>query len=110
MSDPDFNNSRGEEIGEEDRLLAVLAYVPFLCLIPFLRADRSAFVTGHVQIGLILFVAEIFAVILRFLPVVWDVVIFVCVILALVGIFHVVRGRKFSLPMISDWLGNRNRT
>ena len=99
---------KDQEIGEEDKLLAVLAYVPFLCLIPFVRPDRGAFVTGHVQIGLILFVAEIFAVILRYLPVVWDVVIFVCVILALVGIFRVARGRAFSLPVISEWLQRKN--
>ncbi|MDD5088560.1 MAG: hypothetical protein PHI18_07165 [bacterium] len=105
MSDPvQPIDPKDEEIGEEDKLLAVLAYVPFLCLIPFVRPDRSVFVTRHVQIGLMLFVAEIFAVILRYLPVVWDVVIFVCVLLALVGIFHVVRGRTFTLPVISDWL------
>ncbi|MBU0508504.1 hypothetical protein KKH27_06695 [bacterium] len=93
------------EIPEEDKLLAVLAYVPVLCLIPFVRTDRSPFVTGHIRLGILLFVAEVFALILRYLPAVWDVVIFICVIIALVGIVHVVRGQTFSLPFVSEWFG-----
>jgi uncharacterized membrane protein len=90
------------DIPEDDRLLAILAYVPLLCLIPFMKTDRSDFVTGHVRLGVTLFVIEVFALILRYLRVVWDVIILLCVIAALAGIVNVVRGRKFSIPYISD--------
>jgi len=98
-SEPDFS--------EDEKLMAILAYVPLLCLIPFTRPERSSFVSGHVRIGLILFVVEIFAVILRYLPAVWDVIIFLCVVAALAGIYHVVRGLPFSIPYLSELLANK---
>jgi len=105
-----FSSSHKEpepEILEEDKMLAIMAYVPFLCLVPFLRRDRSSFVSSHVYLGMSLFVIEIFAVILRFLPAVWDLILFLCVVGAIAGILHVVRGRPFTLPYLSDWLTRR---
>jgi uncharacterized membrane protein len=90
------------DINEDEKLLAILAYVPVLCLLPFMRPDRSEFVSGHVRLGMTLFVIEIFALILRYLRVIWDVVILLCIIGAIAGILHVVKGRNFSLPYLSD--------
>jgi hypothetical protein len=96
-----------EEVSEDEKLLAILAYVPVLCLIPFTRTDRTEFVGGHVRLGMTLFVIEIFALILRYLRVVWDLVILLCIIGALAGIVHVVRGRRFFLPYLSDLLSRK---
>ena len=95
------------EVTEDEKLMAILAYVPVLCLIPFTRPDRSEFVSGHVRLGVTLFVIEIFALILRYLRVVWDLVILLCIIGALAGIFHVVRGRQFFLPYLSNLLSRK---
>jgi|OpeIllAssembly_1097287.scaffolds.fasta_scaffold3422214_1 uncharacterized membrane protein len=109
MSDKLFDSSESEPeaTSEEEKLLAILAYVPVLCLIPFTRTDRTEFVTGHVRLGMTLFVIEIFALILRYMRVVWDLVILLCIIGALAGIFHVVRGRRFTLPYLSDLLSRK---
>ena len=96
------DNRQPEQITDDEKLLAILAYVPVLCLIPFVRTDRSEFVSAHVRLGMTLFVIEVFALILRYLRVVWDVIILLCVVGALAGIIHVVRGRPFSLPYLSD--------
>jgi uncharacterized membrane protein len=96
------DNRQPEQITDDQKLLAILAYVPVLCLIPFVRTDRSEFVSAHVRLGMTLFVIEVFALILRYLRVVWDVIILLCVVGALAGIIHVVRGRPFSLPYLSD--------
>ncbi|MFZ5434566.1 MAG: hypothetical protein ACOZB3_12435 [Calditrichota bacterium] len=101
-------NNPETDIPEDEKLMAILAYVPFLCLIPFTRTDRTPFISGHIRIGLLLFVVEIFAVILRFLPAVWDVIIFLCVVAALAGIFHVVRGQSFSIPYLSDFFTRKS--
>jgi hypothetical protein len=90
------------EISEDEKLQAVLAYVPFLCIIPYLRAERSDFVTQHVNLGLTLFIIEIFALIMRYLRAIWDVIIFLCMVAAVAGIVHVVRGRSFTVPYLSD--------
>ncbi len=95
------------EVTEDEKLMAILAYVPVLCLIPFMRQDRTEFVSGHVRLGVTLFVIEIFALILRYLRVVWDLVILLCIIGALAGIVHVVRGRRFFLPYLSDLLSRK---
>ncbi|RPH96273.1 hypothetical protein EHM69_01615 [candidate division KSB1 bacterium] len=103
MPEPTSPNTQpAAEVSEDDKLLALLAYVPGLCLIPYARTDRSEFVSAHVRLGMTLFVIEVFALILRYLRVVWDVIILLCVIAALAGIVHVVRGRSFSLPYLSD--------
>jgi uncharacterized membrane protein len=109
MSDPITPPPAPEpEISEDEKLQAILAYVPILCLIPYTRTDRSAFVTRHVHLGMLLFVIEVFALIMRYLRVIWDVIIFLCIVAALAGIFHVVRGRTFQLPYLSDWF-NRSK-
>ena len=88
-------------LSDEEKLLALLSYVPFLCLVPYLNRDRSAFVTGHVHLGMTLFLIEIGALILRF-RFIWDLILLFCVIAAVVGIFHVVQGRGLYIPFLSD--------
>lgn len=94
-------------VTEDEKLLAVLAYVPFLCLIPFLSTQRTPYVSEHVRLGIALFVIEIVAVVLRFARFIWDMVIVLCVIAALAGIIHVVRGRSFRIPYLSDLFSRR---
>jgi len=96
------------DIPEDDKLLAVLSYVPVLCLIPYLRADRSDFVTAHVRLGMALFVIEIFALIMRYLRAIWDVIIFLCMVAAVAGIVHVVKGRSFTVPYLSSLFDRRS--
>jgi ascorbate-specific PTS system EIIC-type component UlaA len=103
----DAVQSSEPDVTEDDKLLAILAYVPILCLMPFTRTDRSDFVTGHVRLGMTLFIVEIFALILRYMRVVWDLVIVLCIIGAFAGILHVVRGRRFVLPYVSDLLSRK---
>jgi len=98
------DEDRGERqpvYSEDDKLLAILAYVPVICLLPFMKQDKSEFVAGHVRLGMTLFVIEIFALILRF-HVIWDGVIFLCVLAAIAGIYHVVQGKSFFIPFVSD--------
>jgi hypothetical protein len=103
MADPQNqpNVNPQPEPSEDEKLLAIIAYVPILCLLPFMKTDRSEFVSAHVRLGMALFVIEVFAMILRF-HFIWDGVIFLCILAALAGIYHVVVGRPFSLPFLSD--------
>jgi hypothetical protein len=96
------------DIPEDDKLLAVLSYVPVLCLIPYLRTDRSDFVTAHVRLGMALFIIEIFALIMRYLRAIWDVIIFLCMVAAVAGIIHVVKGKSFTVPYLSNLFDRRS--
>lgn len=98
----DIPDQPAEEINEDDKLLALLAYVPVLCLLPFLRTDRSEWVSKHVRLGMTFFVIEVFALIFRYLRVIWDVVLLLCIVGAIIGIVHVVKGRILIVPYLSD--------
>jgi hypothetical protein len=91
-----------EEISEDDKLLALLAYVPVLCLLPFVRTERSEWVSKHVRLGMTFFVVEVFALIFRYLRVIWDVVLLLCIVGAIIGIVHVVKGRILVVPYLSE--------
>ena len=100
--DPENNTPQDEPVLQDDeKIMAVIAYVPVLCLLPYTRKDRSEFVSTHVKLGMTLFVIEIIAVILRF-RFIWDLILLGCVIVALVGIFHVIQGKGFYVPFLSD--------
>ncbi|MBK6766972.1 MAG: hypothetical protein IPG71_11905 [bacterium] len=90
-----------QEISEDEKLLAVLAYVPFVCFVAFFKRDESAFVAGHVRLGMALFFIEVLAMLLRF-RFIWDLVLFFCIVLAGLGIMNVFRGRGFFVPFLSD--------
>ncbi len=49
------------DISEDEKLLAVLAYVPFVCFVPFFKREESSFVHGHVRLGMALFFVEVVA-------------------------------------------------
>ncbi len=106
-SEPHDHIPAESEISEEDKLMAILAYVPVLCLLPYSRRDRTEFVSRHVRLGMTLFVIEVIALLLRYLRVVWDLVILLCVVGAVIGIVHVVKGKPLELPYLTDILSRR---
>ncbi len=57
-----------EEPGQEEVFLAVLAYVPVLCLLPTLSRSESRFARAHGRQGVVLFLAEVLAGMLAFVP------------------------------------------
>jgi len=54
---------KAEEI-EEGKSAAILAYIPFACLVPLLKWRDNRFVWGHAKQGLALFVVELIAIFL----------------------------------------------
>ncbi len=94
------------EVSEDEKLLAVLAYVPFICLVPFFKRHESAFVQGHVRLGMSLFFVELLALLLRF-RFIWDLVLFFCIVIAGLGILNVFKGKGFFVPFLSDLFSRR---
>lgn len=94
------------EASEDEKLLAVLAYIPFVCFVPFFKRDESAFVQGHVRLGMALFFVEVAALLLRF-RFIWDLVLFFCIVLAALGIMNVFKGRGFFVPFLSDMFSRK---
>lgn len=116
----DFNNTKDytEEYDpkdiEQNKLMAVLAYLSWLVLIPLFAAKESKFARFHCNQGIVLAVVEI-AVwvvfgILRHLPLIgWlfaiveGLISLVCFIFAVIGIINAVNGKAKELPFIGGF-------
>jgi uncharacterized membrane protein len=98
---------------EENKTMALLAYLSILVIVPILTAKGSKYAMFHVNQGLLLAVAEIVVGaaigILAFIPVVGmiaslvgGIIGLVALILAILGIMSVVNGQAKKLPVIGD--------
>ncbi len=85
---------------EEGKGLAILAYVPFLCLIPYLQGrEENHFAYQHARQGMILFIIEIIAVISALF---WKVALFLVAIAAIAGVVNVLRGKTWKIPLVGN--------
>ena len=86
----------------EGKIVAILAYLPFLCIIPLWFKKDNDFVLSHGKQGLVIFVGEIgvFVISIVFS---WflKVGMFVLLALSFVGIITVLRGKYLQLPIIA---------
>lgn len=113
----DLNNTKDstEEFDQNDiqqnKVMAILAYLSWLVLIPLLAAGNSRFARFHCNQGLILAIVEIgtgiLFGILSAIPyigwifrVLWGLVGLVCLVFAILGIVNAANGRAKELPFI----------
>lgn len=102
----DYSDEMDPADVEKNRLMAALAYVGILVLIPLFAAKDSKFARFHTNQGLILFVIALICYFLRGIKVIgWlfsllGIVIF---ILAVVGIVYALQGKAKELPVVGNW-------
>jgi len=98
-----------EEI-EEGKSAAILAYIPFVCLIPFLKWKENRFAYNHARQGVALFLVELLALILL-IPglalLIIKLVLIVTIVLAGAGIAFAVSEREWKIPIVGDWLAQK---
>jgi len=118
MEENNFNNgaNQGNNVtgpnkeAESGKVLAILAYLGILVLIPFFSEKDNSFVIFHAKQGLNLFILEIigyFAAsliggILHISGLLSSLVSLMAFVLSLIGIIAVVNGEKKELPLISS--------
>ena len=94
-----------EELEEADLQLAMLAYLPVLCLVSIIAKRREDFVSFHSRQGLALFLLEVGAGMLYFVPVLGPVlaltVATACLAAAILAIRTVRRRGRWSIPLVS---------
>lgn len=91
------------KLREEGKIAAILAYVPFLCFYALFVKKDNPYAFHHGKQGLVLFIAELAAVALRW-DVLWNVVLILLGAMAIWGMVSALRGESFRLPIISDLL------
>ena len=86
---------------EEGKGLAILAYIPVLCFIPFLQGKKgNRFAYEHGKQGVILFLFEVVALLGALF---WKAALFLASVAALVGIIYVLQGRTWKVPVLGDF-------
>ncbi|MCX6827979.1 MAG: hypothetical protein NT002_01660 [candidate division Zixibacteria bacterium] len=94
------------EVAKDQGMIAsILAYIPFLCLIPLLQMRESEQARFHSKQGLLLFLLELLAGILL-IPglsgAVWRTVLILALGASAAGIIFGIQGKEYRLPFISD--------
>ena len=85
---------------EEGKSLAVLAYIPILCFIPFIQGKATnRFAYEHGKQGVLLFFFECIALLGAFF---WKAALFLAAVSALIGIIYVLQGKRWKLPVIGE--------
>ena len=99
---------------EQNKFMAILAYLSWLVLIPLFAAKESRFARFHCNQGLVLAIAEIIAWvlfgILKKIPLIgwifaalsW-VLSLICLVMAVIGILNAVGGKAKDLPVIGSF-------
>ncbi|HUU45818.1 MAG TPA: hypothetical protein VM118_08795 [Acidobacteriota bacterium] len=107
--DPDDGMTR-EEIVDEGRGPAILAYVPFGCFVALLHYRENPFAIRHARQGLLLTLLEVLAALFlipRLSEYFWVTVVFACLASVIVGIYHAVQGKEWTIPFVGKWFEER---
>ncbi|MFH1947022.1 MAG: DUF4870 domain-containing protein [Candidatus Magasanikbacteria bacterium] len=104
--------SSGHGDVEENKLIAAIAYLGILALVPLLLKKESPFAQFHGKQGLVLCIAWFAVSIAMIVPVIgWLVGFFgsiACFILMIVGILNTTQGKTKELPWIGGYGKNLN--
>ena len=89
-----------------NKVMAILAYIGILVLIPLFAAKNSKFARFHTNQGLLLFIVALIAGIISRIPVIGflgTILDFVCFIFAIIGIIYAAQGKAKELPFIGKY-------
>ncbi|MBQ2941256.1 MAG: hypothetical protein IJD97_03360 [Clostridia bacterium] len=108
LDTPDTTGSFASEDIQQNKVMAVLAYLGILVLIPILAAPKSAYARYHANQGLVLWITEIIlsvvSAILAFIPfigtIIGTILSAILLILAIIGIVNAATGKAKELPLI----------
>ncbi|MBM3245329.1 MAG: hypothetical protein FJZ15_06025 [Candidatus Omnitrophica bacterium] len=102
---PDEIKETPKEI-EEGKILAVVSYWFFLCILPFLLKKDNKFAVFHGKQGLVLFIFLVAGFIFNIIPflgwLVYRVISFIYLLFLLWGTINALMGKYYRLPIVAD--------
>jgi fumarate reductase subunit D len=104
-AEAEIDAEKEKEMIEEGKAAAILGYVPFMCFVPLIKMKDNPFAVKHGKQGLILFIIEIIAVIFllpKISDLFWGMVVVLCLVSAVAGIYFVIQGKDWKIPFIGD--------
>ena len=109
MAEDIFGSKSGPSLDpevQEGKFFAAVGYLNVLCFVPLFLKKGNRFAQFHGKQGLVLFILELAASILKAIPALGDVffrLAFVVLgILSLVGIVKVLMGEYWEMPVIQE--------
>ncbi len=89
-----------------EKVFSIFAYLSILFLIPLFLKKDNHFVLFHTKQGLVLFIIEFTVCLIRFIPVIGEVIFIfgmvICSIFSFTGIIKVCIGELWEMPVIFD--------
>ena len=86
----------------DGKMYAVLAYVSIFCIIPLIFKKNNTFVLSHGRQGLVLFVAEVAALVISIVfPWTFRPLLFILFGFSFWGMVTAIRGQAIELPIIA---------
>ncbi|MBI3313117.1 MAG: hypothetical protein HYZ83_02645 [Candidatus Omnitrophica bacterium] len=91
---------------QDGKFFAAIGYLSVLCFVPLLLKKGNKFAQFHGKQGLVLFILEVAASILKAVPALGDLIFTVAFvvfgILSLVGILKVLMGEYWEMPVVYE--------
>lgn len=96
-----------EKDKEDNKAMAILSYISFLALIPYLMEKDSKWVKFNAIQGMNLFIIELISWVIGLIPLIgWlvsGVINIVTLILSIIGIINVCNGEAKELPIVKGF-------
>ena len=102
-----------QKLTDFDKVLAALSYVWVLVFIPYVLGHSNPFVYRHAKLGLVLFIFEVFLMLVGWIPILGWLIglagwIIVCLI-SVVGIAHALSGKDYTVPFFSEYANKKRK-
>ncbi|KKR08565.1 MAG: hypothetical protein UT32_C0001G0085 [Parcubacteria group bacterium GW2011_GWC2_39_14] len=98
---------RDPHVADNNKILAAMSYLGFLCFVPLFLKKSSPFVQFHAKQGLVLFIAEVIISFINIIPflgqLVWFLAIVVFCIVSIKGMIKAWDGVYWKIPVLSDY-------
>ena len=106
LQSPPDQKSNSDSVIQEGKFFAALGYIFILCFVPLILKKDNRFAQFHGRQGLIPFIFEVAAAIIKSIPVIGDVVFsFAYVVLgiaSLLGIVRVLMNEYWEMPVVHN--------
>ncbi len=88
---------------EANKTFAAMSYLWILCLVPLLLRRSSKFAQFHAKQGLVLFLAELLVGMVMWIPLIGQILLFACILVAALGFLKAMGGEWWKIPFIYQW-------
>ena len=88
---------------DSNKVIAALAYVWILCLVPLFLKRKSKFAQFHAKQGLVLFILELILSLIFWIPIIGWALFIIVIILSLLGIKNALDGKYWEMPVIGKY-------